>query len=74
MCKHSSPFTPKVCSCCGAPLNEDNICPYCGVSHDGPKRQITALDSFDAILKVVNRHRPYEPSDFEKEYFIPDHI
>ena len=71
MSKHSSPFTPKVCSCCGAPLNEDNICSYCGVSH---KRQIAALDSFEAFMRVVNRHRPYEPSDFVKESFIPDHF
>jgi hypothetical protein len=30
------------------------------------------LDSFDAIMEVVNRHRPYEPSDFIPESFIPD--
>lgn len=38
------------------------------------KKGITALDSFEAIMEVVNRHRPYEPSDFVKEYFIPDNI
>ena len=27
---------------------------------------------FDVIMKVVNKRRPYEPSDFVKEYFIPD--
>ena len=36
------------------------------------KRGITALDSFDAIMTVVNKHRPYEPSDFVKEYYVPD--
>lgn len=34
--------------------------------------RINALQSFDAIMTVVNRHRPYEPSDFVKEYYIPD--
>ena len=33
---------------------------------------ITALQSFEAIMTVVNRHRPYEPSDFVPESFIPD--
>ena len=27
---------------------------------------------FDAILEVVNKHRPYEPDDFVPESFIPD--
>ena len=30
------------------------------------------LVSFDAIMEVVNRRRPYEPSDFIPESFIPD--
>ena len=38
------------------------------------KKGINALRSFEAFMTVVNRHRPYEPSDFVKEYFIPDHI
>ena len=25
-------------------------------------------------MRVVNRHRPYEPSDFKKESFTPDLI
>jgi len=33
---------------------------------------IKALESFDAIMTVVNRRRPYEPSDFVLESFIPD--
>lgn len=33
---------------------------------------INALRSFEAFMTVVNRHRPYEPSDFVKEYYIPD--
>lgn len=36
------------------------------------KDGINALKSFDAIMTVVNRHRPYEPSDFIKEYYIAD--
>ena len=28
--------------------------------------------AFDVIMSVVNKRRPYEPSDFVKEYFIPD--
>ena len=38
------------------------------------KKEINAYESFEAFMRVVNRHRPYEPSDFVKEYFIPDHI
>ena len=33
---------------------------------------ITALQSFEAFMTVVDRHRPYEPSDFVPESFIPD--
>jgi hypothetical protein len=33
---------------------------------------INALRSFDAIMTVVDQHRPFEPSDFVKEYYIPD--
>lgn len=33
---------------------------------------VNALNSFKAIMKVVDRHRPYEPSDFIKEYYIAD--
>ena len=33
---------------------------------------ITALQSFEAFMMVVDRHRPYEPSDFVPESFIPD--
>lgn len=33
---------------------------------------INALKSFDAIMTVVNRRRPYEPDDFVPESFIPD--
>ena len=32
---------------------------------------VDALQSFKAIMKVVDRHRPYEPSDFVPETFIP---
>lgn len=34
--------------------------------------RITALDSFEAFARVVNRHRPYEPSDFIPESFTPN--
>jgi len=34
--------------------------------------EINALQVFDAFMTVVNRHRPYEPSDFVKEYYIAD--
>ncbi len=37
-----------------------------------PIKGINALKSFDAIMTVVNRRRPYEPSDFVPESFIPD--
>lgn len=33
---------------------------------------VDALRSFNAIMTVVDRHRPYEPSDFIKEYYIPN--
>ena len=36
------------------------------------KKQINVLVSFDAIMKVVDRHRPYEPNDFVEEYYIPN--
>ena len=39
--------------------------------NDNPEKGINARISFDAIMKVVDKHRPFEPSDFEKEYFIP---
>ena len=37
-----------------------------------PIKGINALKSFDAIMTVVNRRRPYEPSDFVPKSFIPD--
>lgn len=33
---------------------------------------INAFRSFEAFMSVANQHRPYEPSDFVKEYYIPD--
>ena len=30
------------------------------------------MRSFEAIMTVVDRHRPFEPSDFIKEYFVAD--
>ena len=36
------------------------------------KKKINAYESFEAFMRVVNRHRPYESSDFKKESFIPD--
>lgn len=36
------------------------------------KRGVDALRSFKAIMTVVDKHRPYEPSDFVKEYYIPN--
>lgn len=36
------------------------------------EKGINALKSFDAIMTVLNRHRPYEPDDFVPESFIPD--
>ena len=37
-----------------------------------PVKGITALDSFEAFARVLNRHRPYEPSDFIPESFTPN--
>ena len=37
-------------------------------------KKINAYESFEAFMRVVNRHRPYEPSDFKKESFTPDLI
>lgn len=31
-----------------------------------------ASAAFNVIMTVVNKRRPFEPSDFVKEYFIPD--
>lgn len=36
------------------------------------KKGIDAMRSFEAIMTVVDRHRPFEPSDFIKEYYIAD--
>lgn len=36
------------------------------------KKGVDACMSFRAIMKIVDKHRPYEPSDFVKESFIPD--
>jgi hypothetical protein len=36
------------------------------------KQGINALISFDAIMTVVDCHRPFEPSDFIKEYYVAD--
>lgn len=36
------------------------------------KKKINAYESFEAFMRVVNRHRPYEPSDFVPESFTPD--
>ena len=36
------------------------------------KPKLNALISFDAILKVVNKPRPYEFDDFVPESYIPD--
>jgi hypothetical protein len=38
---------------------------------DKPKRGVDALMSFKAIMRVVDKHRPYEPADFIKEYYVP---
>lgn len=42
------------------------------VEKETKRSGINALRSFDAIMTVVNKRRPYEPSDFVKEYYIPD--
>ena len=36
------------------------------------KKGVDAMRSFEAIMTVVDRHRPFEPSDFIKEYYIAD--
>lgn len=36
------------------------------------EKGVDALRSFKAIMTVVDKHRPYEPSDFVKEYYIPN--
>ena len=38
------------------------------------KSEINALRSLEAFMEVANQHRPYEPSDFVKEYFLPELI
>lgn len=38
----------------------------------GEKKTVDALMSFKAIAAVMDKHRPYEPADFVKEYFIAD--
>lgn len=38
----------------------------------GIESGINALKSFDAIMTVLNRRRPYELDDFVPESFIPD--
>lgn len=39
---------------------------------DADKPELNAFYSFEAFMEVANQHRPYEPSDFVKESFIPD--
>ena len=39
---------------------------------DAEKPELNAFYSFEAFMEVANQHRPYEPSDFVKESFIPD--
>lgn len=29
-------------------------------------------DDFQEFQRIVNERRPYRPSDFKKQYFIPD--
>lgn len=41
---------------------------------DAEKPELNAFYSFEAFMEVANRHRPYEPSDFVKEYFLPELI
>jgi len=41
---------------------------------DSEKPKINAYYSFEAFMAVANSHRPYEPSDFVKEYFLPELI
>jgi len=33
---------------------------------------INAFNSLEAFMSVANQHRPYEPSDFVKEYYLPN--
>ena len=33
---------------------------------------LKARDAFDVIMAVVNQPKPYEYSDFNKEYYFPD--
>lgn len=42
------------------------------VDEKSKKKGVDALRSFKAIMTVVDKHRPYEPSDFVKEYYIPN--
>jgi hypothetical protein len=39
---------------------------------DEETNTIELTPAWDVIMKVVNKRRPYAPSDFVKEYFIPD--
>ena len=52
--------------CCNIDIRSSVVC------IDNLEKMITALDYFDAIMTVVNEHRPYEPSDFIPESYIPD--
>lgn len=38
----------------------------------GKKKTVDALISFKAIAAVMDKHRPYEPADFVKEYYVAD--
>lgn len=42
------------------------------VNEKPTRKGVDALRSFKAIMTVVDKHRPYEPSDFVKEYYIPN--
>ena len=41
---------------------------------DAAKPELNAFYSFEAFMEVANQHRPYEPSDFVKEYYLPDFV
>ena len=41
---------------------------------DGDYSGIELSTGYDVVMSVVNKRRPYKPSDFVKESFIPDNI
>jgi hypothetical protein len=62
-----------VCPRCGQKLNERGFCVNCALRYDeNGIPHITALTSFRAIMKVVDKPRPFDLFDFVPESYIPN--